>query len=108
MPRLRACRRRGRTVYNCGTGRARTFDDLVGAVFRAAGREPQIEYVDMPEAIRPNYQYFTEAEMSRVRALGYERPFVTLEDGVHDYVTGYLAQADPYRCRGRAVSGLSC
>ena len=84
-------------IYNCGTGKARSFADLAEATFRAVDREPAIDYVDMPEAIRPNYQYFTEADMSRVRALGYGRPFVTLEDGVHDYVTGYLAQADPYK-----------
>ncbi len=84
-------------IYNCGTGVARSFDDLAAATFSAAGRDPNVSYVDMPEAVRPNYQYFTQADLSRVRALGYDRPFVTLEDGVHDYVTGYLAGADRYR-----------
>lgn len=84
-------------IYNCGTGLARSFDDLAGAAFRAADREPAIAYIDMPEAIRPNYQYLTEADLTRVRALGYERPFVTLEDGVHDYVCSHLSRDDPYR-----------
>ena len=84
-------------IYNCGTGQARSFEDLATAAYNAVDRLPAIEYVDMPEAIRPNYQYFTEADLMRVRAAGSDRPFVTLEDGVHDYVAGFLAQADPYR-----------
>ena len=66
-------------------------------VFFAAGKAPAIGYVDTPEAIRGQYQYFTEAKMARLRALGYGAPFYSLEDGVADYVGGYLAQADPYR-----------
>lgn len=84
-------------IYNCGTGRARSFLDLANATFAAAGRTPEVEYVEMPEAIRPNYQYFTEADLSRLRALGYGREFASLEDGVRDYVRGYLAQPDAYR-----------
>lgn len=84
-------------VFNLGTGQARSFKDLAEAVFFAAGKAPAIGYVDTPEAIRGQYQYFTEAKMARLRALGYGAPFYSLEDGVADYVGGYLAQADPYR-----------
>jgi ADP-L-glycero-D-manno-heptose 6-epimerase len=84
-------------VFNLGSGRARSFLDLANATFAACGREPEISYVDTPEEIRGAYQYFTEADMSRVRALGFERPFRSLEEGVFDYVTTYLAGADPYR-----------
>ena len=84
-------------VYNLGSGTARSFRDLAEAVFRAAGREPNIAYVDTPEAIRGQYQYFTEARMERLRALGYSPPFHTLEAGIGDYVSGYLSTPDPYR-----------
>lgn len=73
-------------IYNLGTGRARTFADLIGAAFAAAGREPRIAYVDMPEALRERYQDFTQAEMGRLRALGYDRPFTGLEEGVAAYM----------------------
>jgi ADP-L-glycero-D-manno-heptose 6-epimerase len=84
-------------VYNLGSGRARSFLDLAQAVFAAAGREPQVGYVDTPEAIRDKYQYFTEAKMGRLQALGYDQPFHTLEEGVEDYVRRYLTTDDPYR-----------
>jgi ADP-L-glycero-D-manno-heptose 6-epimerase len=84
-------------VYNLGTGEARSFRDLAVATFRAAGRAPDIRYIDTPEVIRDKYQYFTEADMSRLRAAGYAAPFTTLEAGVADYVGGYLSVADPYR-----------
>jgi ADP-L-glycero-D-manno-heptose 6-epimerase len=84
-------------VFNCGTGRARSFLDLASAVYRALGKEPQIEYVPTPETIRDKYQYFTEAKMERLRAAGYERPFTSLEDGVTRYVQDYLATPDLYR-----------
>ena len=77
-------------IYNLGTGKARTFNDLVLAVFRALDREPAIEYTDIPEDIRDKYQYFTEARMDRLRATGYEKPFTTLEAAVEEYVQGYL------------------
>jgi ADP-L-glycero-D-manno-heptose 6-epimerase len=83
-------------VYNLGSGRARSFKDLAEAVFRATGHEPAIEYYDMPETLRAQYQYFTEADISRLRAAGYAMPMTSLEDGVGDYVRAYLA-ADPYR-----------
>lgn len=83
-------------VYNLGSGQARTFEDLARAVYAAAGREPQIAYIPMPEAIREKYQYFTEARMERLRAAGYSAPFTTLEAGIADYVQGFLSQPDPY------------
>lgn len=84
-------------VYNLGSGTARTFEDLARAVFKAAGREPEIEYTPMPPAIRDKYQYFTQAHMERLQAAGYNQPMTSLEDGVTDYVTRYLSQPDPYR-----------
>ncbi len=84
-------------LFNCGTGRARSFADLAAAVYRALGKEPRIEYIPTPEAIRDRYQYFTEADMSRLRAAGYDEPFTTLEDGVGAYVKGFLNTADRYR-----------
>jgi ADP-L-glycero-D-manno-heptose 6-epimerase len=83
-------------LFNIGTGKARSFLDLAHATFAAMGRAPAIDWVDTPEAIREKYQYFTEARMERLRAAGYERPFVSLEDGVTEYVRGYLAQPDPH------------
>jgi ADP-L-glycero-D-manno-heptose 6-epimerase len=84
-------------VFNLGTGQARSFKDLAEATFRAAGHPPAIAYVETPETIRDKYQYFTEADMTRLRAAGYEHPFTDLEAGVADYVSTYLAAADPYR-----------
>jgi ADP-L-glycero-D-manno-heptose 6-epimerase len=84
-------------LYNLGSGQARSFNDLAEAVFRAAGRTPQIEYIEMPKAIRGRYQYFTEARLDRLRSAGYAAPSTTLDDGVGDYVRGHLAQSDPYR-----------
>lgn len=83
-------------IFNVGAGRARTWNDLAGAVFAAMDREPAIDYVDMPEHLRGKYQYFTEAKLDRLRAAGYDRPFASLEEGVADYVRGYLAGPDPY------------
>ena len=84
-------------IYNLGSGTARTFEDLARAVFTAAGREPEIEYTPMPPAIRDKYQYFTQANMERLQAAGYNQPMTTLEDGVSDYVKRYLSQPDPHR-----------
>lgn len=78
-------------LFNCGTGQARSWNDLAQAVFAAMGREPQIEYIDMPESLRNKYQYFTQAEMGKLRAAGYDRPFTSLEDGIREYVQGHLA-----------------
>ena len=73
-------------IYNLGTGEARSFRDMIEAGYRAFGREPAIEYVDMPEAIRNAYQYYTKAEMAKLRRAGYDRPFSSLEQAVADYV----------------------
>lgn len=80
-------------IFNCGTGEARSFLDLANACFAALGATPQIAYIDTPEAIRPNYQYFTEAPMARLRAAGYAHPFATLEDGVGRYIQDHLVKA---------------
>jgi len=84
-------------LYNCGTGKARSFLDLATAVYRALGKEPKIEYVETPPEIRDKYQYFTEAKMARIRRAGFDQPATELEDGVRDYVQKYLAGPDPYR-----------
>jgi ADP-L-glycero-D-manno-heptose 6-epimerase len=84
-------------LFNVGTGKARSFRDLVTAVFRALKLEPKIEYVDMPEKIRGQYQYFTEAKVDHLRRAGYNAGFTSLEDGVTRYVTQFLNTADCYR-----------
>ncbi len=84
-------------VYNLGSGKARTFEDMAKAVFAAAGRPASIEYTPMPPAIRDKYQYFTQAHMERLVVAGYNQPFTSLEDGIDDYVRSYLAAPDPYR-----------
>ncbi len=83
-------------IYNIGTGTARSFRELMEATGAVCGGPPNIEYVDMPDAIRPNYQYKTEAKMGRLRALGYNAPFTPLEEAVEDFVVNYLANPDPY------------
>ncbi len=89
--------RRVSGLFNLGTGKARSFADLAAALSTAAGAEPRIEFIPTPEALRGRYQYFTEANMRRLRAAGYPREFTGLEDGVRDYVQRYLSQADRYR-----------
>jgi ADP-L-glycero-D-manno-heptose 6-epimerase len=79
-------------IYNVGTGKARTFNDLVSATFSALDKQPQIEYIDMPQDIRETYQYFTEADMNKIRSAGYLQPFYSLEEGVSDYVRNYLSK----------------
>jgi ADP-L-glycero-D-manno-heptose 6-epimerase len=80
-------------LYNLGTGKARSFLDLAKAVFEAMELKPEITYVDMPEAIRDRYQYFTEAKMDRLRQAGYGAPFASVEEGVADYVAWLKTQA---------------
>jgi len=84
-------------IFNVGTGKARSFRDMIAALFRALGLEPKIEYVDMPEAIRGQYQYFTEAEVGNLRRGGYNTGFTSLEEGVKRYVTQFLDTADRHR-----------
>jgi ADP-L-glycero-D-manno-heptose 6-epimerase len=76
-------------IYNCGTGEARTFLDLSKALFQALGLETKIDWVDTPEKFRAGYQYFTQAEMGKMRAAGYTAPFRSIEDGIQEYV-GWL------------------
>lgn len=78
-------------IYNLGTGKARTFLDLARSTFRAMNKEEAISFIDTPADIRDKYQYFTEANMKKLIAAGYEKPFTSLEEGVKDYVQQYLS-----------------
>ena len=78
-------------LFNIGCGRAQTWLDLAHALFAACGKEPRIEFIEMPEALRGKYQYFTQADITRLRATGYDAPITPLVDAVRDYVQGYLA-----------------
>jgi ADP-L-glycero-D-manno-heptose 6-epimerase len=84
-------------LFNVGAGTARSFEDLVLAVYAALGREPEIRYVPMPEDLKGRYQYFTEARLDRLRAAGYARNTIALEEGVGRYVRDALASPDPHR-----------
>ncbi len=84
-------------LFNCGTGKARSFADLARAVYAALDLEAAIEFIDTPEDIRDKYQYFTEARMDKLRAAGYDKPMTELEDGVGQYVRDFLHTDDPYR-----------
>lgn len=77
-------------LFNLGTGHARSFYDLALATFKAMNLEPNIEFIDMPESLRAKYQYYTQAEMNKLREVGYNEEFYSLEDGAYDYVTNYL------------------
>lgn len=77
-------------IFNVGSGKARTFKDLMLAVFAALGKPPAITYIPMPEKLRGQYQYFTEADLGKLRAAGYSKPFQRLEDSVADYVRAHL------------------
>ena len=77
-------------IYNVGTGQARTFKDLVTAIFNSLNLKPEIEFIDTPEDIREKYQYFTEADMNKLRTAGYNKTFLTLEQGIGSYVKDFL------------------
>ncbi len=83
-------------IYNFGTGQARTFLDLAKGTFAAMDLSPEISFIDTPEDIRETYQYFTEADMSKLKKTGYAKPFTTLEDGVNEYVREYLRKGKYY------------
>ncbi len=83
-------------LFNVGTGKARSFAELANAAFKALGKEPHISYVDMPEDIKPRYQYYTQATMQRLHAAGYTQPFLSLEEGIARYVANYLNKPNPY------------
>ncbi|MCP1764493.1 ADP-glyceromanno-heptose 6-epimerase [Bradyrhizobium japonicum] len=84
-------------LFNVGTGKARSFRDLMLAAYAALGARPNIEYVDMPEQIRGSYQYFTQSEVDRLQRAGYNGGFTTLEDAVKAYVGDYLDRPDRFR-----------
>jgi ADP-L-glycero-D-manno-heptose 6-epimerase len=82
-------------IFNIGTGAARTWNDLANATFRAMNKEPNIEYIPMPEKLRDKYQYFTQADITKLRKAGYDKEQTSLEDAIKDYVQNYL-QKDEY------------
>jgi ADP-L-glycero-D-manno-heptose 6-epimerase len=84
-------------LFNVGTGRARSFKDLMLAAYAALGTAPNIEYIDMPLAIRDSYQYFTQSEVDRLQHAGYNGGFTALEDSVGSYVRDYLDRPDRFR-----------
>ena len=91
-------------LYNLGTGQARTFDDLAANTFQAMDLTPNISFIDTPEDIRDTYQYFTEADMDKLRAAGYKEPFYSLEEGIRDYVQGYLIGENIFLIKSNKLS----
>jgi ADP-L-glycero-D-manno-heptose 6-epimerase len=83
-------------IYNVGTGKARSFNDLVKATFSGLDRNTEIEYIDMPKDIRDTYQYYTQAEMQKIKNAGYNENMFSLEEGVDDYVRNYLSKKQYY------------
>lgn len=83
-------------IYNVGTGQARSFNDLVKATFAGMGRKPEIQYIDMPQDIQGTYQYYTQAEMQKIKNAGYTQNISSLEEGVKDYVKNYLLNKKYY------------
>ena len=77
-------------LFNCGTGKARSWNDLANAVFTAMNKKPNIKYIEMPDHLKNQYQYHTEADMQKLKAAGYAKPFQSLEDGIRDYVQQHL------------------
>jgi ADP-L-glycero-D-manno-heptose 6-epimerase len=84
-------------LFNVGTGHARAWTDLARAIFSAAEQVPSVEFFDMPSELRDSYQYFTQAQTTRLRSAGYAEPFTPLEDGIRHYVRTFLASSDRYR-----------
>jgi ADP-L-glycero-D-manno-heptose 6-epimerase len=84
-------------IYNIGTGQSRSFAELARALLAACGHAERITFVDPPPELEQHYQYFTQANLGRLRAAGYDRPFATIETGVHQYVERYLSRPDRYR-----------
>ena len=83
-------------LFNMGSGQARSFADMAKAVYVATGTEPKISFRDMPEELRGKYQYFTQADMTKLREAGYTAPFTKLEEGICKYVQDHLMKPDPY------------
>jgi ADP-L-glycero-D-manno-heptose 6-epimerase len=84
-------------IFNVGTGKAESFRDMIAAMFKAMGRAPNVDYIDMPEAFRGQYQYFTQSSVENLRRAGYNAGFTPLETAVAQYVTGYLDREDRYK-----------
>jgi ADP-L-glycero-D-manno-heptose 6-epimerase len=84
-------------IFNVGTGHAESFRDMIGAMFKALGQPANIDYIEMPDAIRNQYQYFTQAKVDNLRGAGYNAGFTPLESAVGNYVNGYLDRADRYK-----------
>jgi ADP-L-glycero-D-manno-heptose 6-epimerase len=84
-------------LFNLGSGHAQTWLELMGALYAAVGNEMEVQWVDTPEELRDRYQYFTQADMTRLRDAGYSATFRPVEEGVADYVQSHLATDDPYR-----------
>lgn len=83
-------------IYNCGTGQARTYLDLAYAVCDAMNVSKKVDFVEMPDALKGQYQYFTQAHMEKIRKAGYTKPFTSLEDGIGQYIQDYLLKSDSY------------
>ncbi len=83
-------------LFNLGSGKPSTFNEMAKAIFAALGYDARILYIDMPPGLVKKYQYFTEAKLDRLRAAGYTEPFTSLQDGIKDYVQNYLLKEDPY------------
>jgi ADP-L-glycero-D-manno-heptose 6-epimerase len=84
-------------LFNVGTGKARSFADLARATFAALNQPAKLNFIDMPDALKGKYQYFTQSENAGLEAAGYNKSFTSLEDGVKDYVQSYLIKDDQYR-----------
>ena len=84
-------------IFNCGTGEGRTFEDLVKAVFQTIKKSPKINYIEMPDNIKNQYQYYTKAENIKLKNIGYKKEFTSLEDGISDYLKNYLLKNNIYR-----------
>ncbi|BBM81785.1 ADP-glyceromanno-heptose 6-epimerase [Candidatus Uabimicrobium amorphum] len=83
-------------IFNVGTGKARTWNDLAAAIFKAMNLDYKVEYIDMPMHLRSQYQYFTEASMDKLTKMGFSQGFRSLEEGIRDYYENYLLQENPY------------
>jgi ADP-L-glycero-D-manno-heptose 6-epimerase len=83
-------------IYNVGTGKARTYLDLTRAVFESMKVNPEIQFIDTPRDLLSRYQYFTEADIQKLREIGYSKPFTDLESGISEYVNNYLLSEECY------------
>lgn len=83
-------------IFNAGTGIARSFNDIAKIIFSILGKKENIQYIDMPENIRNSYQYFTQADVKKIRSAGYKETFLSLEESIQDYIKNYLLKEDPY------------